>query len=181
VAIPTGAGSEVPRAASTVAAVGQVAAAVVVVGVEMGAALAAGALVTLATGVAAVLATGVAAVLAAGGALLELPQAARATLRKRAAGASQRELLTDMGRLHPSRSHTGSAEAALIGGGPQRRKATPFLLDGGPARSRPWPRQSPRDVVCDEHPVPLGIATVWDLPRLFGSLGGDEPALIATR
>jgi hypothetical protein len=97
VAIPTGAGSEVPRAASTVAAVGQVAAAVVVVGVERGAALAAGAMVTLAADVAAVLATGVAAVLAAGGALLELPQAARATPRKRAAGASQRELLNDTG------------------------------------------------------------------------------------
>jgi len=83
VAIPTGAGSEVPRAASTVAAVGQVAAAVVVVGVKMGAALAAGAVVTLA------------AVLAAGDALLELPQAARATLRTRAASASERKVLKD--------------------------------------------------------------------------------------
>ena len=117
VVIPTGAGSEVPRAASTVTAVGQVAAAVVVVGVERGAALAAGALVTLAAGAvvtlaadgAAVFATGVAAVLAAGGALLELPQAARATIRKTTAGASQRELRNDTGRasiragrtLHP--------------------------------------------------------------------------------
>ena len=89
-----------------VAAVGQVAAPVVVVGVDRGAALAAGAVVTLAAGagvtlaagVAAVLATGVAAVLAAGGALLELPQAARETIRKRTAGASQRELLNDTGR-----------------------------------------------------------------------------------
>jgi len=36
-------------------------------------------------------------VVAAGGALLELPQAARATLKKRAAGARQRELLKDTG------------------------------------------------------------------------------------
>jgi hypothetical protein len=92
----------------------------VVVGVEMGAALAAGA-VTLAADAAAVLATGVAAVLGAGGALLELPQPAKATLRTRAPGTSQRELLNDMGHaFHSSGSHTGSAEAALTCSGAHR-------------------------------------------------------------
>jgi alpha-beta hydrolase superfamily lysophospholipase len=86
---------------------------VVVVGVEMGAALAAGAVVTLAADVAAVVATGVAAGLAAGGALLELPQAARATLRKRAAGASQRVLLKDTGHA--------SIRAGRTPGPPKRR------------------------------------------------------------
>ena len=52
--------------------------------------------------------------------------------------------------LHPSRSHTGSAEATVIGGGPQCGKATPFLLETAPA--------GPADEPADQ---PSGCAFGW--------------------